>query len=242
MRWIKLSVCVAVLLFISQLIMSSITVPTSFVQPTNEVMLSNHTFGTLLDIRIQLRYIDQFLTDEQCNYLITVVQNRMIRSPLMLADGTISVNSNRSSSSAYLDKSETEEIIAVEQQAIALWNGSIHNLEPLQVVRYGTGEQIKPHFDWFNYNTVKKVGYQRQYTLFVYLNDVVHGGGTQFVRLNQTVQPRKGAALFWHNCANKDEPHLESLHAGLPPIGDNAIKYGVNIFYAFDPINSNVYK
>jgi prolyl 4-hydroxylase len=72
---------------------------------------------------------------------------------------------------------------------------------------------------------------QRQYTIFVYLNDVANGGETNFPKLNVSFKPKKGSAVFWENCVTATECHEETYHQGKPPIGET--KYGLNIWSQF---------
>jgi prolyl 4-hydroxylase len=65
-----------------------------------------------------------------------------------------------------------------------------------------------------------------QLTLFLYLNDVEEGGGTEFPKLSLVVQPRKGMAVLWPSVLN-DKPHeidMRTDHAALPVIRGE--KYG----------------
>jgi len=43
-------------------------------------------------------------------------------------------------------------------------------------------------------------------TAYLYLNDVEAGGGTKFTKLDLTVMPKLGRALFWPSVFN-DKPH-----------------------------------
>jgi TPR repeat protein len=87
--------------------------------------------------------------------------------------------------------------------------------EPLGVLRYGLGQEYKPHFDYYNDDQHEA---QRISTVFVYLSDVAEGGGTEFPRLGATVQPKRGKAVKFLNCDATGKPNPETLHAGLPVI------------------------
>jgi prolyl 4-hydroxylase len=106
------------------------------------------------------------------------------------------------------------------------------HLEGLQVVKYEPGDYFKPHHDWFQSDYADKIGNQRRYTFFVYLNDVPGGGGeTDFPQLNRSFQPKKGDALFWRNCTELNECSELNLHQGKAPLND--VKYGLNIWVRF---------
>ena len=196
----------------------------------------SNIIGELIDERIQLRYLDRFLNDTQCDWLVNFGETRYSESKLVLRNGTKITHPDRTSATAYSYKNETSMIWSIEQAAIEVLRINYNQLEALQLVRYLSGQEIKPHYDYFTGDYRKKLNNQRQYTIFVYLNNVENGGGTHFPRLNRTIQPRKGAALWWHNCANITQPYTDSLHAGLPPIGTNSVKYGLNIFSMYQPV------
>jgi prolyl 4-hydroxylase len=68
-------------------------------------------------------------------------------------------------------------------------------------------------------------------TVYLYLNDVEAGGGTNFDELGITVFPKIGRALLWPSVFN-DEPNEQDLrtsHQALPV--EKGIKYGT---YCFD--------
>ena len=69
-------------------------------------------------------------------------------------------------------------------------------------------------------------------TMYLYLNDVESGGGTNFDKLNLTVMPKRGRALLWpsvfdHDPSQKDH---QTTHQALP-VGEGAIKYGANAWF-----------
>jgi prolyl 4-hydroxylase len=65
-------------------------------------------------------------------------------------------------------------------------------------------------------------------TVYLYLNDVEEGGGTRFIDLDITVQPKKGRALIWPSVLD-DDPDVRDArmyHDTLPV--EKGIKYGAN--------------
>jgi hypothetical protein len=87
--------------------------------------------------------------------------------------------------------------------------------EPLGVLRYGPGQEYRPHYDYYSDDQHQA---QRVSTVFVYLNDVLEGGGTDFPRLAVKVEPERGKAVKFLNCGDDGRPNPETLHAGLPVI------------------------
>jgi prolyl 4-hydroxylase len=67
--------------------------------------------------------------------------------------------------------------------------------------------------------------------VYLYLNDVEEGGGTNFDKLNITVMPKRGRALIWPSVLN-DEPGAKdsrTTHQALPV--EKGIKYGANAWF-----------
>lgn len=68
--------------------------------------------------------------------------------------------------------------------------------------------------------------------MYLYLNDVTSGGGTNFDKLGITVMPKRGRALLWPSVLDEN-PNMKderTTHQALP-VGDDAIKYGANAWF-----------
>jgi len=199
-------------------------------------------FGRLIDARIELRYIEHFLSNEECDEFISFADDKYVESQVidMKSEGGSVRDESRTSATAYIYKGSMPTADTVERRAAALLQGNASHVESLQVVRYMPGQHFHAHYDWFYDDYKVKVQNQRLYTLFVYLNDVPEGQGaeTAFPKLNISFKPRRGDALFWRDAKDVNTPLVESLHAGMPPIG-NTIKYGLNIWYDFLPLGHN---
>jgi prolyl 4-hydroxylase len=83
--------------------------------------------------------------------------------------------------------------------------------ETLQILRYGPGQQYRPHFD-----AVRGLPNQRELTLLVYLNDDYEGGETHFPEPEIAFRGAAGDALMFRNCGPDGRPDPASRHAGLP--------------------------
>ena len=68
----------------------------------------------------------------------------------------------------------------------------------------------------------------RLLTVFLYLNEVEEGGGTEFPEYNITVYPKKGRALIWPSVLdeNPDEEDPRTVHQALPVLAGQ--KFGAN--------------
>jgi prolyl 4-hydroxylase len=65
-------------------------------------------------------------------------------------------------------------------------------------------------------------------TVFLYLNDVIEGGGTEFDMLNITVKPKRGRAVVWPSVRDQSPSKKDkrTKHQALPVI--EGMKYGAN--------------
>jgi len=67
-------------------------------------------------------------------------------------------------------------------------------------------------------------------TLYLYLNDVENGGGTNFDQLDVTVMPKRGRALLWPSVLDSAPHEMDdrTTHQALP-VGKDSLKYGANV-------------
>ena len=85
-------------------------------------------------------------------------------------------------------------------------------------------------FPPFSFGRIRQIGV-RILTMYLYLNDVEEGGGTNFDKLNITVMPKRGRALLWPSVKNSD-PNMKddrTTHQALPV--EKGIKYGANAWF-----------
>jgi prolyl 4-hydroxylase len=97
------------------------------------------------------------------------------------------------------------------------------NGESIQLLHYTTGAEYKPHYDFFDPNTVGgkehlKRGGQRFATFIMYLNTPQQGGETAFPLLNIKISARKGDALLFYSCDPHGTVDNLTLHGGSPVI------------------------
>ena len=87
--------------------------------------------------------------------------------------------------------------------------------EGLHILNYKPGQEYKEHLDYFA-PTSKAAKNNRISTLVLYLNDVEEGGTTFFPKLNLTVCPQKGMAVYFEYFYNDSIINELTLHAGAP--------------------------
>lgn len=196
----------------------------------------NFTFGTVIDDRIDLRYLKNFLTPDECHHLIEMSKDKLARSQVIDQDDN-TVDKNRTSHSYYIPNGVDEIVRGIEEKISQMTFKTTAHLEGLQVVRYQPGDYFKEHVDWFHPPYRQKINNQRQYTFFVYLNDIEGAGGqTDFPHLKKEFYPKQGDALFWRNCDTLDSCYDLALHQGKAP--ESSVKIGLNAWIQFYPVGS----
>jgi prolyl 4-hydroxylase len=92
--------------------------------------------------------------------------------------------------------------------------------EYLQLLRYQQGQEYRPHRDYLPPNSITPLAAggagQRESTVILYLNDVHHGGETEFLELDKKITPKMGRVLAFKNLHADGSPDTRTLHAGLP--------------------------
>lgn len=178
-----------------------------------------------------------FLTDEECNHLISLAKTELKRS--QVADnesGKSKMSEVRTSSGMFIPKAK-DPIVAGIEDKIATWTFlPKENGEDIQVLRYEPGQKYDPHYDYFADKVNIARGGHRIVTVLMYLSDVEKGGETVFPsaeesprrrsvsekdfsecgRQGPAVKPRKGDALLFYSLYPDATPDTASLHAGCP--------------------------
>jgi prolyl 4-hydroxylase len=146
-------------------------------------------------------------------------------------DGTFEshVNDGRTSMNAWCQNKcyNDTTALAVIQRITDITNIPETNSENLQLLKYDVGQYYHTHHDYIPHLKERQAGV-RLLTVFLYLNDVEEGGGTDFPGLGITVQPKRGRALIWPSVLDEapDEKDPRTEHQALPVI--KGIKYGAN--------------
>ena len=117
---------------------------------------------------------------------------------------------------------------AVEDRVSTLLGIPMENAEPMQVLRYETGQFYKVHHDQ---NSPRASAWgPRMFTVFLYIGDEssYEGGETHFPRLNLTIPKGKGKACIWTSVLDSDPYQRDDRtdHESLPVA--SGVKYGVN--------------
>ena len=95
------------------------------------------------------------------------------------------------------------------------------NAEPFTIIRYGPGDEYRPHADYYDpadpgSRRGLAQGGQRVATFLAYLNRPEAGGATRFPRAGLSVPAEPGTGLLFYNCLPDGSPDPATLHAGEP--------------------------
>ncbi|KQQ84561.1 proline dioxygenase [Xanthomonas sp. Leaf131] len=164
--------------------------------------------------------LGDFLSNAECDALIALAQPRLARSRTVdNVNGAQIVHAARTSDSMCLQLGQDALCQRIEARIARLLDWPVDHGEGLQVLRYATGAEYQPHYDYFdpaNAGTpvLLQAGGQRVASLVMYLNTPERGGATRFPEAHLDVAAVKGNAVFF----SYDRPHpmTRSLHAGAP--------------------------
>ncbi|SDN88601.1 prolyl 4-hydroxylase [Bacillus sp. OK048] len=196
-----------------------------------EVTIFNHSGNKIktedreIDIIARLEeplvvVLGSVLDDEECEALIQLSKDRLQRSKI---GGTREVSDIRTSSGAFLTDIKDDILARVEKRVSTIMGIPIEHGEGLHILNYKPGQEYKEHVDYFA-PTSKAASNNRICTLVMYLNDVDEGGETFFPKLNFSVCPQKGMAVYFEYFYNEQMLNELTLHGGAPVVkGDKWI-------------------
>ena len=178
--------------------------------------------------------VRDFLNAKECAGLIKRIDTR--RQPSIVLGGYDDPE-YRTSESCNLDPSDPL-VRSVEVKIAHLVGIDPRHGETVQGQRYATGQQFKPHHDFFYVDQPywpdqERAGGQRSWTAMIFLNQPEAGGQTAFPEANIKVTPRTGNLLAWNNLDEDGLPNPHSLHQGMPV--EAGVKYIVTKWFRERP-------
>ncbi|HYS64105.1 MAG TPA: 2OG-Fe(II) oxygenase [Paraburkholderia sp.] len=175
--------------------------------------------------RPELIVFADVLSPEECGEMIERSRHRLKRSTIVdPATGKEDVIRNRTSEGIWYQRGEDAFIEQMERRISSLMNWPVENGEGLQILRYGTTGEYRPHFDYFPPDQPGSVvhtaqGGQRVATLVIYLNDVLDGGETIFPEAGISVAAKQGGAVYFRYMNGSRQLDPLTLHGGAPVLG-----------------------
>ncbi|XP_053379782.1 prolyl 4-hydroxylase subunit alpha-1-like isoform X2 [Mercenaria mercenaria] len=92
------------------------------------------------------------------------------------------------------------------------------SFEQFQVANYGIGGHYEMHGDFLDSNEKDHKINNRIATFMIYLTDVEEGGATAFSKLDVSIAPEAGKAVFWYNLHPDGERNYLTAHGACPVI------------------------
>ena len=179
--------------------------------------------------------LDKFVTDDEADRLIELGAEEGYKRSSDVGkvkfDGSFEENFNdgRTSLNAWCQHACYNDTAA--KQVISRIEEITHipetNSEYLHLLKYDVGQYYRRHHDFIDFGNDRQPGV-RLLTVFLYLNDVEAGGGTNFPILNITVMPKRGRVLIWPSVLDSQPNRKDRRtdHQALPV--EKGIKYGAN--------------
>ncbi|MET0309098.1 MAG: 2OG-Fe(II) oxygenase [Sphingomonas sp.] len=172
--------------------------------------------GSLLRESPRVERFAGFCTPAECAHIASVaaplLQPATVFDP---ASGRMVPHPIRSSDNAPIGPTNESLVVqAINRRVAAATATDVTQGEPLTVLRYGPGQQYRPHLD-----TLPNPANQRIRTAILYLNHAYTGGETVFPLLDLKITPGTGDLLVFDNVDPQGAPDPLSRHAGLPVTG-----------------------
>lgn len=195
----------------------SINEETIFYQSGKHIIVDDRKINIVTKFEEPLIIVlDKVLSNQECDQLIEFSKDKLKRSKIS-SSGEGEVNEIRTSSSMFFQESENDILEKLEKRISDIMCIPIEHAEGIQILKYTPGQEYKAHFDFFN-SASKAAKNNRISTLVIYLNDVEEGGETYFPKLNLSISPKKGRAVYFEYFYNNEDLNELTLHGGAPVI------------------------
>lgn len=193
---------------------------------THDTVSNKNTYEMeVLSVSPRIVLVRNFLSEAECDHLIKESKPYLKRSLVVnpLAEGSKLDDARTSSGMFFPGRGSDKTIATIEARIAKLTMIPVENGESIQVLHYLPGAEYKPHYDFFDPNTVGGAacfnrGGQRLASFIMYLHDTEEGGETIFPKANIAVKPVKGSAVLFYNCLSNGKEDNLTLHGGAPVI------------------------
>lgn len=166
--------------------------------------------------------IRNFLTEEECDYIIDKASSQLQRSTVLDSTQEGAIDDRRTSQGMFFPSRPQSAILReIEQRIYQVTQIPVEHGEGLQVLHYDLGGEYQPHYDYFTVSmpggaeTLARGG-QRVATFIMYLNTPAKGGETIFPLAKVKVFPKKGNAVLFYNVTPDGMDDPRSFHGGAP--------------------------
>lgn len=184
---------------------------------------------TVINKKPLIFYIDNVLSQEECNLIIEKSREHMTRA-IVGTGPEAKVSTIRTGSSYFLNYLEDEDIFQIYKKIALLLNKPGRNFDTFfQVIHYYAGEEYKTHTDPSPSRNKNEGIRHRRFTCLCYLNNVEQGGETEFPMLNIKVSPKMGRIVYFDNYHKDGDVNYKSSHRSIPV--ENGEKWAFNLWY-----------
>ena len=167
--------------------------------------------------KVQLYVIDHFLSAEECEEIVTVM-DRNFRPSTITRSNNDGYRTSTTCDLGFIDDAIVRRADEKIAQALGIrleWSDNIEGQ------RYEVGQEFKPHTDYYAPCSMEFKNFagdlgQRTWTFMIYLNEPVQGGATYFTKLDETIYPSLGQSVIWNNLNRDGSPNPDTEHQGLP--------------------------
>ena len=179
----------------------------------------------------KLAVLSGLLSSEECAALIAEARSLMAPSLVIDAQNVgATLDDSRTSSGMHFPLGVSAIADQIQRRMMSVIELPIDRAEPLQVLRYGPGDEYVAHYDFFDADdpsnsdhagesgpttTVSQFG-QRCATMICYLSEVESGGATEFPDAGFEVLPEPGRAVYFTYLDAHGQVDRMSLHGGAP--------------------------
>ena len=161
-----------------------------------------------------IEIVRSLFSAEECRYIQLIARPWLEPAMIYAADGSGMRDPHRDSDNMAVTPMAEDLVIQAINRCIAEASGTHYGWgEPLHVLRYGPGQQYRPHHDAHALGPPEK---RRIATALIYLNEAYEGGETNFPEIGVTVRGAVGDMLIFHNLTADKLPDPRMTHAGLP--------------------------
>lgn len=172
-----------------------------------------HILIEVLRERPFIRCARAVLTREECDYLRGFAEPHLEPSFVQHPEtGERIPHPIRTSTGMSFGPTQEDLVVHRINRRLAGVTGTAHEWgEPLHILRYGPGQEYRPHVDY-----LPGTDNQRQWTVLIYLNDGYGGGSTRFDLAGIDFAGQQGDALIFRNIDESGFGDPATRHAGQP--------------------------
>ena len=168
---------------------------------------------------IEMYLLPNFLTRAECERITETIKSKL--RPSTIANKDEPDEKFRTSSTCDLGIIDDNFIEEIDRRICKTLGINISYSEIMQGQYYIENQEFKAHTDYFEGDAYEEFASnegQRTYTFMVYLNDVDKGGETDFMNIDEKIQPQQGMAVIWNNLNPDGSINQNTMHQAHPVV------------------------